>query len=167
MWAEDAQKPNWDKEGTVQTAMSFSEFRKYEWSKWNKWFFSKQICSEPKIKHMPRAFVTPKKKKKRKRKKPILTQKGRGHGVDRGITEVWFNTKYILKQTLRTCRMCFVLSKRMGGGGRRPLWISLIHLWLKVSQNRFLKEVLKRAWKKYLKTVFLIKRLYAKCIKNT
>lgn len=30
LWAEDAQKPNWGKEGTVQTAMSFTEFRKYE-----------------------------------------------------------------------------------------------------------------------------------------
>lgn len=71
-----------------------------------------------------------------------------------------------LKRILRTCRMCFVLAKRMGEGSWRPLPISLF-LWLTVSQDRFLKEVLKGAWKKYLKTLFLIKGLYPKYVKNT
>lgn len=83
-----------------------------------KWFFSKQICSEPKIKHIPRASVIPKKKKQN-----ILQKKK----MDRGKTEVWFNAENVLalKRTLRACRMCFVFLIKKNGGGELKTTLDL------------------------------------------
>lgn len=88
-----------------------------------KWFFSKQICSEPKIKHIPRAFVIPKKKNKISSKKKKK---------DRGKIEVWFNAENVLcfKENPENLQNVFCLSKKNGGGELKTtpdLPVSLAH----------------------------------------
>lgn len=80
-----------------------------------KWFFSKQTCSEPKIKHIPKAFAIPKEKKNKISPPPK-------NGGGRGKTEVWFNAENVLyfKENPENLQDVFCHFKRMGEGSGRP-----------------------------------------------